>query len=154
MLEVNDIVKVISATDSGYLGAREFIPIGTVCRVVNVEKEKDGSYYYEILPLGGDRNSFYYLESELAKAVWTFSDNKSKRSLTREDLLYGYKYGSHEETNIEEYCYHNGIEECICLCQKIKDRYNNKHFGNSQYEINYGTICDLLYNLKLIKEGK
>ena len=50
MLEVNDIVKVISATDSGYLVAREFIPIGTVCRVVNVEKQKDGSYYYEILP--------------------------------------------------------------------------------------------------------
>ena len=50
MLEVNDIVKVISATDSGYLGAREFIPIGTVWRVVNVEKQKDGSYYYEILP--------------------------------------------------------------------------------------------------------
>ena len=50
MLEVNDIVKVISSTDSGYLGAREFIQIGTVCRVVNVEKEKDGSYYYEILP--------------------------------------------------------------------------------------------------------
>lgn len=44
MLEVNDIVKVISATDSGYLGAMEFIQIGTVCRVVNVEKEKDGSY--------------------------------------------------------------------------------------------------------------
>ena len=44
MLEVNDIVKVISATDSGYLGAREFIQIGTVCRVVNFEKEKYGSH--------------------------------------------------------------------------------------------------------------
>ena len=81
--------------------------------VVNVEIEKDGSYYYEILPLGGDRNSFYYLESELAKAVWIFNDNKSKRSLTREDLLYGYKYGSHEETNIEEYCYHKGQNEYL-----------------------------------------
>lgn len=75
MLEVNDIVKVISATNSGYLGAREFIPIGTVCRVVNIEKEKD-SYYYEILPLESGRYSFYYLESELAKAVWTFTRNK------------------------------------------------------------------------------
>ena len=62
MLEVNDIVKVISSTDSGYLGAREFIPNGTVCRVVNVEKEKDGS---------------------------------------------------HEEMNIEEYCYHKGLNEYL-----------------------------------------
>lgn len=75
MLETNDVVKVISATDSGYLGVREFIPIGTVCRVVNVEKEKDGSYYYEILPLEGCRDSFYYLENELEKAIWKF-DNK------------------------------------------------------------------------------
>ena len=56
------MLKVISATDSGYLGAREFIQIGTVCRVVNFEKEK---------------------------------------------------YGSHEETNIEEYCYHKGLNEYL-----------------------------------------
>ena len=69
MLKVGDTVKVIAATeDAGYCDGRkiEYIPIGTICTVTEVENGHDGMPYYGITPLGRDY-MFCYLEDELEK---------------------------------------------------------------------------------------
>ena len=68
MLKVGDTVKVISDTVSHWDPEErtQYIPIGTICTVTEVENGHDGTPYYEVTPLG--RNySFCYLESELEK---------------------------------------------------------------------------------------
>ena len=71
MLKVGDTVKVISKTNT-FLGMQEFIPIGTICTVVEICVEWDGSLYYGVRPQNNITNCFYYLESELEKGslVW------------------------------------------------------------------------------------
>ena len=67
MLKVGDTVKVISKTMCNG-EEREFIPIGTICKVTEICE--DDSPYYGITPEDG--YPFYYLESELEKGnlVW------------------------------------------------------------------------------------
>ena len=68
MIQVRDTVKVIAATeDAGYCDGRktEYIPIGTICKVRDIDYCKDGTYY-GIQPLESNC-IFYYLENELEK---------------------------------------------------------------------------------------
>lgn len=69
MLKVGDTVKVISKTMCNG-EEKEFIPIGTICKVTEICKEDHNSPYYGITPKDG--YTFYYLESELEKGnlVW------------------------------------------------------------------------------------
>lgn len=71
MLKVGNTVKVISKTNT-FLGMQEFIPIGTICTVVEICVEWDGTLYYGVRPDITKRFCFYYLESELEKGnlVW------------------------------------------------------------------------------------
>ena len=71
MLKVGDTVKVIAKTRT-FLGMQEFIPIGTICTVVETCVERDGSLYYGVSPHNETRDCYYYLESELEKGnlVW------------------------------------------------------------------------------------
>lgn len=69
MLKVGDTVKVIDKTHYSDGSQKEFIPIGTICTVKELDYEEDGTSYYGLLPIG-DRDSgvyFYYLENELEK---------------------------------------------------------------------------------------
>lgn len=70
MLKVGDTVKVISKTMMEG-EEREFIPIGTICKVEEVIMDC-GFYSYGIRPEGCIYGPFYYLESELEKGnlVW------------------------------------------------------------------------------------
>lgn len=68
MLKVGDTVKVISDTVSHWDPEEktQYIPIGTICTVTEVENGHDGMPYYGITPLGRDY-MFCYLEDELEK---------------------------------------------------------------------------------------
>ena len=68
MLKVGDTVKVISDTVSHWDPEEktQYIPIGTICTVTEVENGRDGTPYYGITPLGRDY-MFCYLEDELEK---------------------------------------------------------------------------------------
>lgn len=68
MLKIGDTVKVIAATEdfADSKKKREYIPVGTICKVTGIEHEIDGSPFYEIQSMStGD--VFYYLEEELEK---------------------------------------------------------------------------------------
>ena len=67
MLRVGDTVKVISATKSHWdpEDRTEYIPIGTICKVRDIDQCKDG-IFYGIQPLESNC-IFYYLEDELEK---------------------------------------------------------------------------------------
>lgn len=68
MLKIGDTVKVISDTASHWDPEErtEYIPIGTICKVIEIINESDGTPYYGIAPLDRD-DMFCYLESELEK---------------------------------------------------------------------------------------
>ena len=69
MLKVGDTVKVISDTVSHWDPNEftEYIPIGTICVVRDVDYNEDGTVTcYGIQPLGTNE-LWYYLESELEK---------------------------------------------------------------------------------------
>lgn len=67
MFKVGDTVKVISATKSHWdpEDRTEYIPIGTICKVRDIDQCKDG-IFYGIQPLESNC-IFYYLEAELEK---------------------------------------------------------------------------------------
>lgn len=67
MLKVGDTVKVISDTASHWNSSvrTEYIPIGTICKVRDIDYCKDGTYY-GVQPLE-DNCIFFYLENELEK---------------------------------------------------------------------------------------
>ena len=68
MLKVGDTVKVISDTeDAGYCDGRkiEYIPIGTICKVVETDIEDDGSQSCAVDR--GDGYAYWYKENELEK---------------------------------------------------------------------------------------
>ena len=69
MLKVGDMVKVINTANVGGVH-KELIKIGTICTVLEVCQEDDGSYYYGISEHGLYDNYvdiYYYLEEELEK---------------------------------------------------------------------------------------
>ena len=71
-IKIGDIVKVIAATeDALYCDGRkrEYIPIGTVCTVKEVNYEHDGSLNYGLLPVNQIDDGIYwdYLENEIEK---------------------------------------------------------------------------------------
>ena len=67
MIKVGDKVKVIAATQSHWNPNEftEYIPIGTICVVRDIDYNEDGTYY-GIQPLESNC-IFYYLENELEK---------------------------------------------------------------------------------------
>ena len=68
MLKVGDTVKVIAATeDASYCDGRkkEYIPIGTICKVVETDIEDDGSQSCAVDR--GDGYAYWYKENELEK---------------------------------------------------------------------------------------
>ena len=67
MLKIGDTVKVISDTVSHWDPEErtQYIPIGTICKVRDVDYCKDGTYY-GIQPLESNC-IFYYLGNELEK---------------------------------------------------------------------------------------
>lgn len=69
MLKVGDTVKVIDTCHYSDGREEEYIPIGTICTVEEVNHGEDGIVYYGILP--DDENDigvyFCYLENELEK---------------------------------------------------------------------------------------
>lgn len=67
MLEVGDTVKIISVTQEGE-DKKEYIPIGTICKVVEVCMDNEKPYY-GISPINDSMTSvpFYYLENEIEK---------------------------------------------------------------------------------------
>lgn len=69
MLNLNDIVKIISPVmvDDEL---KELFPVGTICKVVEIRSEKDGSLYYGVKPVTLFYTStvtYYYTEKELEK---------------------------------------------------------------------------------------
>lgn len=78
MLKIGDTVKVISKTNDCDEW-KEYIPIGSICAVIEIDINTDGTPYYGIQ--GKDNNvPFYYLESELEKGelVWIPEKNKQE----------------------------------------------------------------------------
>ena len=73
MLKIGDTVKVIKpANNDGEL--REYIKIGTICKVMEIRHESNGTPYYGLLPLNSIRDiRWFYLEDEFKKcqAEWT-----------------------------------------------------------------------------------
>ena len=68
MLKVGDTVKVISDTeDAGYCDGRkiEYIPIGTICKVVETDIEDDGSQSCAVDR--GDGYAYWYKEKKKKK---------------------------------------------------------------------------------------
>ena len=68
MLKVGDTVKVIAATeDAGYCDGRkiEYIPIGTICTVVETDFEDDGTQSCAVD--NGKGVVFWYKAEELEK---------------------------------------------------------------------------------------
>lgn len=67
MLKVGDTVKVISDTASHWVPEErtEYIPIGTICTVVETDIEEDGTQSCAIDPGGG--YPYWYKENELEK---------------------------------------------------------------------------------------
>lgn len=75
-LKKGDIVKVIKPTT--YLEEkRELIPIGTICRIIEVLYEKNGVTYYELEQIYPTSNyTFCYLKDEIEKGYlrWIKAD--------------------------------------------------------------------------------
>lgn len=68
MLKVGDTVKVISDTVTHWDTSErmEYIPIGTICTIRDIDYCTDGRIFYGIKPLESNC-IFYYLETDLEK---------------------------------------------------------------------------------------
>lgn len=66
MLKIGDTVKVIDMFHYEDGTAKEQVPIGTICKVVDI-KENDGIYSFCVRPRGEDLYFFWYAENELEK---------------------------------------------------------------------------------------
>ena len=72
MIKVGDTVKVIDKTDvADDIGRRELYPIGTICKVMEVDKNYDGADYrvvkLEESSYAGENSGWWYKENELEK---------------------------------------------------------------------------------------
>lgn len=68
MLKIGDTVKVLRTTEVEGV-QKELIRIGTICTVLEVCRNSDGSYYYGIADTQFHSRNIngYYLENELEK---------------------------------------------------------------------------------------
>ena len=66
MINVGDTVKVIGKTTCGGYEEVECIPIGTICRVIGVDEDSNGTYY-DIEPINDYRYPYWYAEKDLEK---------------------------------------------------------------------------------------
>lgn len=70
MIKVGDTVKVIDKADiADDIGRREFYPIGTICKVIEVDEDPDG-FYYRIVKLedslyAGENDGWWYRANEI-----------------------------------------------------------------------------------------
>ena len=128
MLKIGDTVKVISDTVSHWDPEErtQYIPIGTICTVTEVENGHDGTPYYEVTPLGRDY-SFCYLESELEKGHMEWikdEEGKMMKELRAEVILYlKMKDGESEESateRMQKILDENGIEYS-CFESSVED---------------------------------
>lgn len=90
MLKVGDTVKVISDTVSHWDPEErtEYIPIGTICVVRNINYNQDGTAFYEIEPIGRDY-TFFYFEKELEKGHMEWiSEHKKQMWIKRYAFFY------------------------------------------------------------------
>ena len=73
MINIGDTVKIIKPTQDaeGEPGElKEYIKIGTICTVININKYDDGTTSYECIPkhdLHYWNTGFHYLEDEIEK---------------------------------------------------------------------------------------
>lgn len=50
MLKIGDTVRVIGETVDGNGWKKEYIPIGTICRIIGIENDKKEGLLVEIIP--------------------------------------------------------------------------------------------------------
>ena len=72
MIKVGDTVKVIDKADvADEFGRRELYPIGTICKVMEVDEDPDGFYFRVVILEESSHASAYsgywYKENELEK---------------------------------------------------------------------------------------
>lgn len=68
MLKIGDTVKVIKPANDGDGEYKEYIKIGSVCKVVEIGYEPDGKPYYGLSPINRKDNIiWFYYEDELEK---------------------------------------------------------------------------------------
>ena len=132
MPNIEDTVKVIAATeDALYCDGRkrEYIPIGTVCTVKEVNYDYDGSPYYGLLPVHqiDDGRYWYYLENEIEKGHMEWikdEEGKMMKELRAEVILYlKMKDGESEESateRMQKILDENGIEYS-CFESSVED---------------------------------
>ena len=95
MLKVGDTVKVIAATeDAGYCDGRkiEYIPIGTICTVVETDFENDGTQSCAVD--NGKGVVFWYKEDELEKGRMEWiKDKEDGKIVDGVTTCCGYDFG-------------------------------------------------------------
>lgn len=90
MLKIGDIIKVVKPTSDGEC-LREYIKIGTICKIMEIRYESDGEPYYGLLPLNSIRDiRWFYLEDELEKCNFE-SVNKHAEIKNVKNLPFGTK---------------------------------------------------------------
>lgn len=84
MINAGDTVKIIKPTQdaSGEPGElKEYIPIGTVCKVINVEVYKDCMAYECVsLSWSHDTTGFWYLEDEIEKGHYEWVKDEQEET--------------------------------------------------------------------------
>lgn len=85
MIAAGDTVMVVSAAN-GIVNSHEFIPVGTVCRVLSVRRFADIGEAVEIVPADRSHESdtigFWYAASEVEKGKLVWVRDKRNRSKT------------------------------------------------------------------------
>lgn len=107
MWSIGDTVKITRKTEvNGEI--KELLPIGMVCKIVEVRKEDDGTHFYGIIPIDKEDTPFYhlfyYLEKELERGRLKWIPDvphKVGHNYTDEDGHYRTEYlGTYESKEI------------------------------------------------------
>lgn len=139
MLKVNDLVKVISKTSCSD-EIKELIPIGTICKVIEICYEEDGTLYYGICPINNEIYSFYYLENEL---VLMHEDKYSQ--FTKDRLIEIATQALHELIEIDSEAAYELINDLDLSLEEIE------FFGVEDTVMNY-VYDEIDEELELINE--
>ena len=127
-IKIGDKVKVISEVryDNGF--AVEHIPIGTICEVIDIKKEKDGSFLYGISENKTEKCPFYYKridEIEFGYEIWVPQRTDGATQI-------GYEINIKENTGSRrEHCIRTdllpisiSIDSTLEILKQNKDKYN------------------------------